>query len=84
MFRQSMFVILGLMAAVTLGCEKKQETPAVPDANSIENHADHMADHMDEAKDELKDAGEDLKDAGDEAVEAAEDAVENTEVPAPQ
>lgn len=85
MLRQSMFVILGLMAAVTLGCEKKQEAPAAPDAAAVEDHAgeahDAAGEHMEEAKDAIKDAAEEAKEAGEEASEAAKDAIDGATAP---
>jgi hypothetical protein len=74
MFRQSMFLVLGLMAALTLGCEKKQEAPAAPDTDaavgSAADHADDAADHADDA---VKDAAEKVGAAADEVKDAAKD-----------
>lgn len=65
MFRQSMFVILGLMAALTLGCEKKEEAPAAPDADAaetaVEEGAADAAAKVEDAADEVKDAAEDIE-----------------------
>lgn len=69
MFRQSMFLILGLMAALTLGCEKKEEAPAAPDADAAETAVEEGADaavedaaeKVGEAADEVKDAAKDIK-----------------------
>jgi hypothetical protein len=72
MFRQSMFVILGLMAAVTLGCEKKQETPAVPSTTEAEKAMDEHAADAHSAVEEMK---EDAKEAADNAAEATKEAV---------
>lgn len=61
MFRQSMFVILGLMAALTLGCEKKEEAPAAPDADAAETAVEEGAEDAAKKADEIKDAAEDIK-----------------------
>ncbi len=70
MLRQSMFLILGLMAALTLGCEKKEEAPATPDADAAET-----------AVEEGADAAEDAADAVEEAADKVKDAAKDIEVP---
>ena len=73
MFRQSMFVILGLMAAVTLGCEKKQETPAAPSTSEIDEHAADAHSAVEEMKEDAKEGGEGaMNDAAEKVEEAAE------------
>jgi hypothetical protein len=74
MFRQSMFLVLGLMAALTLGCEKKEEAPAVPDAGATTQEAGDAADaHAGAAADAVKDAADKAGDAADEMKDAAKD-----------
>lgn len=74
MIRQSMFVILGLMAAVTLGCEKKQEAPAAPTT-------EETSDAMDGMKEEVKEAADEAADKAKETAEDVKDAVDNAAAP---
>lgn len=67
MLRQSMFLILGLMAALTLGCEKKEEAPATPDADAAETAVEEGADAAEDAADAVEDAVDDAADAVEEA-----------------
>jgi hypothetical protein len=73
MFRQSMFVMLGLIAALTLGCEKKEEAPAVPDASATQEAGEEAADHADHAEEAVEEAAEAVEEAADEMKDAAKD-----------
>jgi len=84
MFRQSMFLVLGLMAALTLGCEKKQEAPAPPDAATQKAVDAHAADAKDAADATAADAAAAVKDAADkvgDAADKAKDAAKDIKVP---
>ncbi len=43
MYRQSMFVVLGLMAGLTLGCEKKESPPAAPSGDAGDSAVNEAA-----------------------------------------
>lgn len=66
MFRKSMFVTLGLLVALMLGCEKQESAPSSDDVEASANQAaegaqDAAVDAVDEATEELKDAAKDIK-----------------------
>ncbi len=67
MFRQSMFVIVALMAALMLGCEKKESTPTEGDAAAATETANEKA--------------EEAVEAAEDAVEKAEDAAGDIKIP---
>ena len=92
MFRQSMFLVLGLMAAFALGCEKKEEAPATPDTDTAATQAEDMKKDVEgaakEAEKDLDAAAADVKEkvgeAADKVGEAADevkDKVEDIKVP---
>lgn len=62
MIRQSLFLILGLMIALTLGCEKKESTPSVPSTSETITAPD--LDHEEISK-EVEEAVEDIKKAAE-------------------
>ncbi len=70
MFRNSLFLVLGLMVTFALGCEKKEEAPAAAAATQAKDAAGDM-------KDAAKDAAGDLKDAADDAADKAGDAADD-------
>jgi len=75
---KTLMIALGLMAAVTLGCEKKEEAPAMPDKGEVEAAAGDAADDAAKTMDEAKDAAEE---AIDEGADAAKEAVEGVKLP---
>jgi hypothetical protein len=75
MFRKSMFLMLGLIVALTLGCEKKEEAPAVPETDAA-TQADAEA-----AGDAAGEAVEEAAEAVEEAADEVKDAVKDIEVP---
>ncbi len=83
MLRHTLILSLGLLAAITLGCEKKKEAPAAadkPDTAQIEKDADKAMDEakdtMEEAKDKAGEVAEEAKDKADDAVDAMKKATE--------
>lgn len=76
MLGKTLFLSLGLIAAVTLGCEKKSETPAPPENGEIEEaageHAEHAEGAMEEAVEEGTEAVEDAKEDTKEAIDKVE------------
>ncbi len=88
MFGKTLFLSLGLIAAVTLGCEKKEEAPAVDtDAaqTAVEEHTDaaHDAAHdaAGEAAEGAEAAVEDAAEAVEEAADEVKDAAGKIEIP---
>jgi len=79
---KTLMMALGLMAAVTLGCEKKEEAPAMPDKGEVEAAAEE---HADGAHDAVAEAAEAAGDAVEEAVEegadAAKEAMDGVKLP---
>lgn len=77
MFGKTLFLTLGLIAAMTLGCEKKAEAPAAPTDKQVEDAADGMkkdADKaMEEGKEKMDEAAEKVGEAAEKVGEAAED-----------
>jgi len=77
MFRQSMFLVLGLLAAFALGCEKKEEAPAAPDAGQVEDAVEEANDAADanaaDAAAAVEDAAEEVEDAAEKVEDAAGD-----------
>ena len=59
MIRQSLFLTLGLMAALTLGCEKKESTPTSTDGITVPD-----IDHEEISK-EVEDTVSDIKKAAE-------------------
>ncbi len=71
---KTLMLTLGLLAAVTLGCEKKEEAPSTDDMEKQVDDASH--DGHDHADDAMKKVGEAAEEAGEAAKEMAEDAKE--------
>ena len=80
MFRNSLFLALGLMVTFALGCEKKEEAPAAPttqDAHdAVDGHTDDAHDAIDEMKKDAADTAGDVKDATKDAVKKAAEKTE--------
>ncbi len=80
MFRKSMFVALGLMLTFALGCEKKEEAPAVDTSAASQAADDAHKDAegtMDEMKKDAADAADDVKDKVEDAAEKVGDAADD-------
>jgi len=73
MFRNSLFLVLGLMVTFALGCEKKEESPADAAAAATQEAGDAAADAADGAADAVEDAAEAVEDAAEEVKDAAGD-----------
>jgi len=69
MFRYSLFLVLGLMAALALGCEKKESTSAAPSSDAVDAAA---ADSQDAGEAAAGDAAAAVEAAAEEAEEAAD------------
>jgi hypothetical protein len=79
MFGKTLFLSLGLIAAMTLGCEKKEAAPAEPaDTAEVE---DAMGEHADEANVAVEEAVEEAAEAVEEAADEVKEAAEKVEIP---
>lgn len=84
MFGKTLFLSLGLIAAVTLGCEKKEEVPAVDtDAaeTAVDEHSEAAHDAAGEAAEGVEAAVEDAADAVEDAADEVKDAAGKIEIP---
>ena len=81
MLGKTLFLSLGLIAAMTLGCEKKSETPAVPDTAEVEDAANAAAADGDAAMDDAAKKVEEAADKAGDAADAVEDAAKDVKLP---
>ncbi len=76
MLRHTLILSLGLLAAITLGCEKKQEAPAAPDGADTAEVQKDAEGAMEEAKDKAEEAADKAEEAVDDAADAMKKATE--------
>lgn len=78
---KSLMIALGLVAAVTVGCEKKQEAPAAPSTSDASKQVDKAAadakDKTDDMKEEAKKAVDEGKEKADDMADDAKKAIDN-------